>query len=310
MSGNIVHVAIGVDRAFGIFKVYVIRTRKIRMDDYIKQLKKREKQLDAIAQELRINILEHDKNFIGSIELSDAKDPRKRLEESIDILENTIKKWWDYYDNISMSWKSLACIAGLQIAKDDIKPTSAGIAWFLRYTYSGAPTSGAQVNYVGLTINKEEVYFDGSWTPQKAYDKIWQIAEKTDYKLPIVPKSHKIELIRMMYTQCVKCSSSIARDTRRGAGNILIVSESLRKDIIQLEDFKNDRGAAKSLPQIGTLHRFKVFLDSQIKGKEALVAYQGDKTTDCGTAIVQIKNTYTFGFDQYSSNYYRRIVFI
>lgn len=100
------------------------------------------------------------------------------------------------------------------------------------------------------------------------------------------------EIRRMMYTAFLKASSMVARDTRRGAGNTLVLSEEVGAEFSKLEQFSHvtswvgDVTRGFRLQKIGTIGRFDVLVDYKNKTNKAIVIYRGSKENDgCGCIL-------------------------
>jgi len=97
------------------------------------------------------------------------------------------------------------------------------------------------------------------------------------------------EIRRMMYTALLKASSTVARDTRRGAGNTVILSEEVGAEFSKLEQFAlspSDSSRGFRLQKIGTIGRFDVLVDYKNKTNKAIVIYRGSKESDgCGCIL-------------------------
>ena len=172
---------------------------------------------------------------------------------------------------------------------------------------------------IGLTI-KTKKYINGM-----AADDIVTIGEVYDilYAKPVYCKFQKFtklkskapesgntesveDIRRMMYTSILKASNKIAQDTRRGAGNTVIMSEEVGAEFSKLEQFTvapNDSTRGFRLQKIGTIGRFNVLVDYKNKTNKAIVIYRGSKENDgCGCILNNngIRHWYKpYGYENY-----------
>lgn len=154
---------------------------------------------------------------------------------------------------------------------------------------------------IGLSL-KIKKYIDGM-----AVDDIITIGEVYEvlYAKPAICKFQELarlnnasesvnaeEIRRMMYAALIKASSRVSLDTRRGAGNKVILSEEVGAEFSKLEQFSHvtslvgDVTRGFRLQKIGTIGRFDVLVDYRNKTNKAIVIYRGRNERDgCGCIL-------------------------
>jgi hypothetical protein len=169
-------------------------------------------------------------------------------------------------------------------------------------TVIGGVASASTSPFIGLTM-KHKTYINGTVaddivTIGEVYDVLYAKPSYCKFEDFTRLKRNSSELLnaedtrRMMYKTLLKASSKVALETRRGAGNIVVLSEEVGAEFSKLEQFSHatswggDTTRGFRIQKIGTIGRFDVLVDYKNKTNKAIVIYRGSKENDgCGCIL-------------------------
>jgi hypothetical protein len=260
---------------------------------YLEKLKCHYTQLQNEVEDMLQKIRNKNKSFDEDISLL-CGESICEYERCITHLESVLQRLHAYYD---VRYEDLYRVLPLQ-------KSSSPHAYFIRYQYA-QNTSNNQNNtlipYLGLTIKKCDCIDQPNIDPSDAYDRLWTFGDQVCLRNTEIPNSLSVFL---------ECSNDIARDTRRGAGNILIIASQLFDvvkpmftNIIKVMNCKHPSNRFKRWSAM----RFCIIEDTCMKSKSALLAYVGTKENDCGATLVSCGDKMYFAYDGDTNKYFRRI---
>jgi hypothetical protein len=266
-------------------------------EQYLHELKEAYQQRVFRAETLLNNIKSIDTQFTGVIQ-PQHDGSFSHYETGIEYLDSLLMEWDTYlYQLHAEVYK----IIPQQVI--DQKDVTEAHAYFLRYVYDN---NGATTNYMGLTIHKIACTLKPNINPFDVYKQFWNFGELTAYPLAKLPDALTLFVIE---------SNKIARDTRRGAGNVCLVSSHLWDDIIKYDNssiITNDIHKFSVNSRFSSMQRgrFSFIVDSKMTSeKTALITYIGSKGNDCGATVVSCGDNRALCSDEYTPRYFRRIRF-
>ena len=213
----------------------------------------------------------------------------KQLEDAVELLK---KKFEDYsveVDSVKqVIWNDLTCILNKQdghmahcLSSINNNNSDGSIAIDLAIVNKDYTKNCDDV--VTISDIWKNIY---SKEASNSFDKFHEVVTCRD-----------ITIIREMFSEFLKASSKIGQETRRSAGNILILSPEVSRFIMSLDEFKfvedpDDEHEGFRICKVGNIGRFEVFIDKKNKNNKAVVIYKGKNTSDGAGCVLNNKGIF------------------
>lgn len=100
----------------------------------------------------------------------------------------------------------------------------------------------------------------------------------------------KDEFAKGMYSEFLKASGDIGKETKRGVGNTLVVSDEVARNLISVDNFvfslEGEKRQGFRTYKLGSLGRFQIFVDIMNTDNKAIVIYNNDNSDKEGAGVL------------------------